>query len=309
LDLAKAKVLAENSKSLLKKVSFLFFFTVGTLTAQEKPEATPPEEALHDKSEVRAPEVYRSWWEGVDYNASAQAGYPWSGNFDSYLGYGFMLWGQKKKDPKVFKDVLYGYIRPNLRFKTSGIANSLEARLDLYPISFVGLTLGQVFSYTNLKILGDASEKTGVDCDTFQCGGLLFRSFMEAKLKGGFQNYFAVFFSRADFLVNSGKKARGFVDTSASLVGGGRSDVLTTHWLKVGTKLANPKWAMGVHLERKKMMGTGEEAFQEQIFVSYLKDDWWSFGGAIKAYQTPTKKFVLGAGIQVNWDGRPSLEL
>ena len=257
------------------------------------------------ESEAR---VFKKFYEGVDYRASAQVGYPWFGILDGHLGYGYIFWGQKITPPTKFKDVKYGYFRPHVRYLTAGIINRLEARMDVYPISFFGITFGQIFSHSAIHLLGDSSQKTGLDCNSIQCGGLLFRSFLEAKLKGGYDDYFGVLFWRWDFLVNSGSKSKGFADFSSSLTGGGRSDILVTQWIKLARKL--PKnWAVGIHLQHNHMTQTRQHAYEEQIFgnFSFLPD--WSLGLGLKAMQTPTRKFEMGVGFQLNWNGKTSVEL
>ena len=61
------------------------------------------------------------------------------GAFAKYtVGKSALLWGDKKHK----KDITYGFIRPELEFRTSGLVNYVGGRLSVYPLPILGLFTG-----------------------------------------------------------------------------------------------------------------------------------------------------------------------
>jgi hypothetical protein len=93
-------------------------------------------------------------------------------------GYGVPVWGNPGKG-----QVMYGYLRPVVKLQSSGTVQNTEARIDLYPISFAGISLGVNPTYRLANFVS-------IDCSALKCKGLLNRSYARANLMLGLSGFF-----------------------------------------------------------------------------------------------------------------------
>lgn len=99
-------------------------------------------------------------------------------------GYNFKLWGNGPGADK--KRVLYGLLRPAINLGSSAVINSYDARVELYPISFIALVLGQK------NINSDFDEFTFFDCQKVRCKGSIKRDYTQFKMALGFWKILAM---------------------------------------------------------------------------------------------------------------------
>ncbi len=92
-------------------------------------------------------------------------------------GYNQKLWGEGPG--KNRKNVLYGLIRPSFAVATSAVINTTKARLELYPISFIGIVYGHE------DIRSEYDKFTFFDCDKTRCKGSIIRDYFQARMALG----------------------------------------------------------------------------------------------------------------------------
>lgn len=89
-------------------------------------------------------------------------------------GYNYVFWGKGDK-----KKPLYGLVRPTISAATSAVVNNYDARLEFYPISFLGLIRG----YRHINSSFD--KFNFYDCDEVRCKGDIKRDYSRIKLALG----------------------------------------------------------------------------------------------------------------------------
>lgn len=100
------------------------------------------------------------------------------GEFNAESGYNQLLWGDGPGPDK--NKVFYGLIRPTLGVSTSAVINNYDARLEFYPISFIGIVKGKVY------IKSDFDKFSFYDCEKVRCMGTLERDYTTVKMALGF---------------------------------------------------------------------------------------------------------------------------
>jgi hypothetical protein len=96
-------------------------------------------------------------------------------------GYNQILWG-KKQEPK---DVLYGLVRPSLGVSTSAVINAAKAELEIFPISFLGFSVGRQYVNSNYDF-------PFLKCMEITCQGEFVRNWVGSKIALGAKGYVAV---------------------------------------------------------------------------------------------------------------------
>lgn len=93
----------------------------------------------------------------TDYNLMTSVrGYPQGLSLTADLGKSLKLWGKDS-------GVLYGYMRPAVNFQTSALVNYATARVELFPISFLGAYYAQSKGWRSVEKL------QGFDCENLSC--------------------------------------------------------------------------------------------------------------------------------------------
>ncbi len=132
------------------------------------------------------------------------------------VGYAQTIWGEGNR-----QNPLYGMIRSSIRLQTSGLINSAEAKLEFFPISFLGLYVGK--SIMNRG----ASELDGFNCDVIICKN----SKIERNLWGAQMALkLGAFFSIVRYQFHSSKLKNahgvGYAEEQGTLIGSGTQDTL-----------------------------------------------------------------------------------
>lgn len=84
--------------------------------------------------------------------------YSLGASVDGDLGYAYKFWNSDKN--KAF----YGYFRPSVQIKTSGVVNYISQQMDFFPISFFGMYIGRSSGYRNLNDLQGFDCSNSVNC-------------------------------------------------------------------------------------------------------------------------------------------------
>lgn len=93
---------------------------------------------------------------------------------NAQIGYNFLLWGKGPGQNK--KNYMFGLLRPSINFNSSSVINGYDARLEFYPISFIGLAAGK---RTNISNYDGFSF---FNCEQVRCIGTLNRNYQEFKM-------------------------------------------------------------------------------------------------------------------------------
>ena len=164
-------------------------------------------------------------------NFSGRA-YPIGGTINLEGGYGFSVWGDSAVEEK---SPFYGYIRPGYQASTAFSYNSGEIYVDLFPISFVGLRLGQEW-ITNNK------EYKDYDCQRLNCEGEFGKQYLEARLAGAYKEaFFATRLRRSE--LSSNDQTKNFPEEVMGLEASAKGDQVEIITTIVGVKLY-PDWAL-----------------------------------------------------------------
>lgn len=234
--------------------------------------------------------------QGLDYKANVDFGLPLTGGASGWLGYGFLWWD--KRDENFWK---YGFIRPNARLFTAGIVNRGEIRLDVYPISIAGITLGHAVAHRN-------KSYEEHNCNVSSCKGVLQRSFIESKFYAGIDPVFFFLGLRLDALRSSDKQS-SFVDEVSGLRGKNDRDTLIESSFIVGTTYKAP-WNGGIEVRYLGLEGTHQSSRSVGAYVAYKPLEDWSFRAATSFGNSTAKPgWEPSIYLRATWTGVKSLEL
>lgn len=206
--------------------------------------------------------------EGFDAKASASGQtYPFGGLLTGSAGYGKALWQNTEGD---FWQ--YGYIRPELEWKTAGVVNRLTASLEFFPISILGLSGGGGVDYRNYD------KFSGVDCSSYVCDQRLDFKFVQAQLIGGFGKFVGVVIGRYDWYQIS-SNGRPFYDYMSYLTARPEKDDLRSLTL-LALYRPDETWSYGVVAFYQQMVLS--ESNNSSIFgvANYKWGDWQATLGA-----------------------------
>jgi hypothetical protein len=150
----------------------------------------------------------------IEHQAGASVrNYPLGFSIHAQSAYSDLLWGEKNKE-----NFFYGFYKISLRANTSFKTAGANLKLELYPISFLGLQVGLQPSYR-------AFDFSGINCSTLQCQGTMHRSFIDIKGILGTKKYYlgyAIGYTFSSTKLEIGKT--GFYDEGVSLSGNDSSD-------------------------------------------------------------------------------------
>lgn len=247
-------------KSLSLTRCFLFIFSVfGTLGF-----------LLMDTSSARA-----DW----DYQAGFSARtVPFGGSFSGTLGYGKLLWGS---DPGPSLPIIgppsgeipnwkFGYIRPSLTLQTIGFTSRSLLELDLFPISIVGITLGQSFHYR----LDRASQ---FDCSLVNCNGYLSRTYVRAQAIVGVGQ--TAVMAWAQYASVGALGSLPILEETWALVSAPSSDSLATLTVTAMYRLQDD-WVLGLLGSQGRFITSGNHSFTSLGYANYFTGRWGFFLGA-----------------------------
>ncbi len=132
-------------------------------------------------------------------------------------GYAIPLWGEYNP-----KKPLYGFVRPMVRFQSSGLINTAMAAIEVNPISFISFYAGKSFMRRDLEKLDNVDCDQNITCESSNIQRNLWGMKLALKLGG--------FFLMNRFQWHSttikDKIANGFVDEQGTLIGSGSKDQL-----------------------------------------------------------------------------------
>jgi len=85
-------------------------------------------------------------------------------------GYNMLLWGKGER-----RNPLFGLVRPALKLTSSAVVNNYDAKIEVYPISFIAIVRG--FKHINSNF-----DFPFFDCDIVRCRGDIKRDYTQVKM-------------------------------------------------------------------------------------------------------------------------------
>ncbi len=249
-----------------------------------------------------------SAWAGTDYGVGVSARtYPLGAMFSGTIGQSFRLWS---RDPMPGEEDgakptssgapwRYGFVRGSLTAQTIALVSRISTEVEFYPISIFGIAAGTGASWRS----GGADAV--FDCQSVQCGGVLWKSWLRAQAVGAAGPVFFGTGARLDwFLADRGHT--GFVEESSNLLGSGSADQLFSTWLMTGVHFGSG-WDSMAWVTYNRFLQTGALSFSSSLAVK-------------KSFQALPLSIMGGGGtfesshqglgpvffLQLQWTGMPS---
>ncbi len=156
-------------------------------------------------------------------------------SIDPTVGLHQLLWGEPTTP-------FFGYVRPAISASVSPSVFSGKAALDIFPLSFLGVTLARNWSH---RIL----EATGYDCKANTCLGALNDRELTLKLLSAYESYFlSAQYQRIFYEANS-EGDQNLMDPSNALIYRADGSNLNVSAFILGKKLSE-KISAGMILQR-----------------------------------------------------------
>lgn len=229
---------------------------------------------------------------------SAAAGTnPKGANINVSLAYNQLLWDKRvPNDESQFWK--YGYLRPKAYYESSFYINTLNAELQIYPVSIFGGSVGTSYSDRTVKSL-DLYE-----CDQVDCKGQVRKTFYNLNLNVEYGDWIAALVYQNTQLKAS-SEAPLLVEYSSMLLIPEKSSSMDTKVAFVGYKLTEQITAAWYgtfyRIESKKSEG--------QYFVASYKNDEYSWIVGLGAFGSDYYEKSFAAFVKVSWLLDPTLSL
>jgi hypothetical protein len=220
------------------------------------------------------------------------------------LGYAQTFWGKGER-----QNPLYGMIRPSIRLQTSGIINSADAKIEFYPISFLGLYVGKSFMSRQAKNLD------GFNCDVVICkASKINRNLWGAQMALKVGNFFSIVryqFHSTEIKDKIGIGA-GYAEEQGTLIGSGTKDTLLQALHVLGFQYKRDE-AVAVLFKRNFTKNSRLDStmttllWRKQLKYKKNNDATFMFGpGAFHTHQGSTHPTIMAV---LQYNPRPGLTL
>jgi len=218
--------------------------------------------------------------------------YPLSGSLNLEVGHGVLIWGK----PKPW----YGYARGFLEGATAVTYNSGTVGLELFPISFLGVTAG-------VEWAENADDYKAYDCETYTCQGKFRKEFVQANFGLAAGPVFAFARGTIEDHVHRAHLPSNFVEPASGLVARGEGDRMKSVVGGLGYEF-NPTWRIlyvGQYNQMREVPGDGR---MHLINLAYSKGSWAAvLGGGI--FDSTLKKRGATALLRLQWNIKSGLSL
>jgi hypothetical protein len=241
------------------------------------------------------------WWDSSAYLNSRN--YPLGVSLGGFFGLGYTAWNATRAGQgaggNFLSPYLYGYLRTQARVQTSGVVNSADLRLEIFPISFLGLTVGKNLS-------ARAADFSAISCSEYLCQGSVDRSFVSGILALGAAGFSVLAYGRYDDMRASSAQGdsflgRGFYDEMASIRGLSLRDQLQSLDLLATYEVdSEKKHRLGILNSRARFLGSRESA--ESLYAMWI----YNFGKytlqtGVGTYESSFQKRAFSAFAGFKW--------
>ncbi len=228
-------------------------------------------------------------WALADYGfTSLFRSFPLGAFVHANYGQSIIFWGKAGT-----KNPLYGYARTEGSFRTSGVINATTARVELFPISIVGVYAGRSFQVRN------SNELDTFNCDVVVCDGKVERNFIGIKAAIGAFGFFAMLDFK-QIRVNMKNHTGIFADESVTLLARSGNDVADTRIITAGYSISE-NYKIGVlDMFNKMKYIKGESRMTMAMFqMPFLKAQQLTF--ATGQFHTRDDQKILSALVIWKW--------
>ncbi|MGZ3697578.1 MAG: hypothetical protein ACXWP5_05695 [Bdellovibrionota bacterium] len=227
--------------------------------------------------------------------ATGARSFPLGASIDGELGYSLQTWGASPAGSNPF----YGYIRPAIGLSTSGIVTRFEPKIEFFPVSFAGISLGYIGSGRVLKV-GQGFDCLSVDCKSYVGG-----PYANGRVGFGYAHLFVV--DNFRFTAYTAASARPFVEEVSNLGGAAGGDQLLSNDLAVGGTIAE-RYTIGALWTRELMLQSLDGDSQESLFFRLKYGD-WSYTVGAGVYESTQLPLGFTGYARVQWTPFASLSV
>lgn len=183
-------------------------------------------------------------------------------------GFNYLFWG-KKNSPK---DVFYGLIRPSIGASTSGVINQLRGEIEIFPISFLGISFGRQLIHSNFDF-------NFFECEKVTCRGTFERNYVESKMVIGHAGWFVSGHLKID-KINSPDDGVPMADWRNVIIGNPEREIQIDKRLVAGKIFSNKM--IGIMIDNVQFLGSRERK-ESYIGVYQItkKDNSYLFGAGV----------------------------
>ncbi len=169
-------------------------------------------------------------WAGADLRlGGSYRSYPLSGVLEPAIGYGVVAYGAEGAP-------FSGYIRAAMDGATAGSYNSGLAKLEIFPLAFVGVRAGG-------ESIQNDKDYSAYNCTAVGCQGRYYRTFVESELSLGYGGVFVQGKWRRERWTQPKQQTGDFIDPTSGLVISANGEAETVYSGVLGYKI-NDTWAV-----------------------------------------------------------------
>lgn len=228
-----------------------------------------------------------SYGEEMDLNlAYTGRAYPIASQFEANTGYGHLLWGDRDSEP------WYGFVRPFAALR-GPTAPSGVAGIDLFPISFAGVTVGRAYM---LRLV----EQPEIDCDRIECLEWVNNTFIQARLYGKYEKFFFGLTYEKTYFDEMDDVSKPVFQSNNGVVQDPRGDRGNDLFLNIGYEFSDD-WSGGIAVEYFSSRESHNKQDMQLLFARYLWKN-WSFVGAVGRYYSTPLGVATEGTFSVIWD-------
>ena len=216
-------------------------------------------------------------------------------SLDPTLGLHQLIWG----DPTT---PFFGYIRPALSGSITPTLFAGDAGLDIYPVSFLGMTVAKRWTHRFL-------EPSGYDCEANSCLGQMNSTKVSFRLLSAYQSYFlSAQYQRQFFEENGeGDGKQNIMDPANALIYRADGSNLNTLAIILGKKVTD-KISTGVLYQRGELDRRKSASEADYVFA---RSDLSAFGYSMVTatvglgrFNTDLKRPGISAIAIINYTGK-----
>ena len=210
-------------------------------------------------------------------------------------GYSIPLWEKREKSP-----VLYSFVRPMVSMRTSGIINAFDTRLEIYPISFLGIVAGRE------TVLREAKSLSTFDCTVIDCQGRVTKDYIGARMALKYKSTFFMADMRT-IALSFNRPNRRFSDELSTLEAGPSKDRLVNVIGILGQEINDHYATALMHMENS-MQNTSQKSSMTFLLMQ-KKAQTQTFLAGPGIFNTRTDSQVFSLLFLWNWKPEKGLLL
>ena len=229
----------------------------------------------------------------TDYSAQvAHRVYPLGLALEADFGYGQELWRHNKQ--------IYGYIRPSLKIKTSGVVNYGYAQLDVFPVSFLGLYYGKAKGMRSLDKL------QGFDCDIVSCDSNVDKNYYGLNLALAYKEFKFINLYKVEELDYDIKTTALAAEELSNLIVK-QEDDLKSNTTVLAYEINSDYLAGLIHI----LYQSDKTDQESKMMMPFVQKKWgeYSLTGAMGTFKSRDESNHFSGLISLKWSGKKGLRL